>query len=138
MSEVIWKYPLVITGIQSVSMPLAAKILSVANQDGTMCLWALVNPSCAPQERVIKIVGTGSPMPREPSEFIGTVLHGPHAWHVFESLTPRVIAAVQRLMECLEMVDDSESHRAADEVLCNLLRDVGYEDVVSAFLDVTY
>lgn len=40
---VIWKVELAITDMQTVSMPDGAKLLSVANQNGNLCLWAMVD-----------------------------------------------------------------------------------------------
>lgn len=81
----IYKYPIGITGFQEVAMPKAARILSVANQNGTLCLWALCD--AAQKEyvaRQIEIIGTGNPMSLNSREFIGTVIVVPFVWHVFE------------------------------------------------------
>lgn len=87
----IWKYPLEIVDRQLVAMPIEATILSVDNQHGTVCLWAMVDPTTSlPQlplpltNRVIEIFGTGHPMPEGQREFIGTVIMGALVWHVFE------------------------------------------------------
>lgn len=81
----IYKYPIGITGFQEVAMPKAARILSVANQNGTLCLWALCDS--AQKEyvaRQIEIIGTGHPISLNSREFIGTVIVEPFVWHVFE------------------------------------------------------
>lgn len=87
----IWKYELEIAP-QQVSMPKGAKILSVANQDGEICLWALVDQHAPTEERSIEVIGTGWNLDKEHKSisseltFIGTVLVGPYVWHVFERI----------------------------------------------------
>lgn len=41
---VIWKYELRTEDTQQIEMLYKAEILSVANQDGNLCLWAMVDP----------------------------------------------------------------------------------------------
>jgi hypothetical protein len=77
------------SGLQQVVMPRKSRILSAAIQNGTICLWALVDESCTEQiARNIEIIGTGWPTECEYLGFIGTVTHNPHlqdqfVWHVF-------------------------------------------------------
>lgn len=80
----IFKYPLEITDTQEISMPAGAKILSVANQRGMLCLWALCDPKAKRDSRTIEIVGTGNPWDDRDSVFIGSVVIEPFVWHVFE------------------------------------------------------
>ena len=80
----IWKFELEIT-VQNITIPTGAEILSVANQHGTICLWAFVEPNNPKIERVIEVVGTGWMLePMKKRKFIGTVLDGSFVWHVFE------------------------------------------------------
>ena len=44
MKTVIWKYQLKITGQQTIEMPYEHNILSVAEQNGVLCMWVEVNP----------------------------------------------------------------------------------------------
>lgn len=87
---VIWKYPLRIKDVNFVKMPEGAKVLSVAIQNGTLCLWAMVDTSQIIKERAFKIIGTGHPInfddPASELSFIGTVIDGQFVWHVFELL----------------------------------------------------
>lgn len=84
---VIWKYELCIKDTQQVEMPYMAEILSVDNQDGNLCLWAIGDPAMGMASRTIEIIGTGNffvdklPIIRK---FIGTVIIKPFVWHVFE------------------------------------------------------
>lgn len=72
----------------TISLPRGAKILSVAEQNERVVLWAMVDPKeLALQERVIQIFGTGHPIEdAESLTFIGTVLmhKGKLVWHIFE------------------------------------------------------
>ena len=84
---VIWKYELEIADMQEVTMPDGAELLSVANQDGNLCLWAMVDPSKEKRRRYIEIIGTGNPIFTDMGvdrEFIGTAVVNPFVWHVFE------------------------------------------------------
>lgn len=84
---VIWKFELEITDTQQVRMPKGAQILSVANQNGKVCLWAMVNPNDSLESRCIEIIGTGNKVAFGPGvqrSFIGTVVVNPFVWHVFE------------------------------------------------------
>lgn len=86
---VIWKFELATISLQRIFMPRDAEILSVGNQNGITCLWAMVNPNNPQQERVIEIIGTGNPIDvgmGTKRKFIGTVMSGPFVWHVFEYL----------------------------------------------------
>lgn len=86
---VIWKFELLITDMQEVAMPVGAELLSVANQNGNLCLWAMVNPSKVNQHRYIEIIGTGNPVYVDMGidrKFIGTVVINQFVWHVFERL----------------------------------------------------
>lgn len=44
--------------------------------------------------------------------------------------------AIARLKACQEDGDQEMAHINADAVLCDLLRDLGYEEVVQAWADV--
>lgn len=87
----IFKYPLVVTDEQTVRMPGARpKILSAQVQNGTICLWALVDAASPVISDVkISIFGTGNPLPENVGTmvFIDTVqLHGGSlVFHVFQN-----------------------------------------------------
>jgi hypothetical protein len=80
----IWKYTLALTDVQVVPMPADAVMLSVANQRGSLCLWAMVDPSQGMASRTIEIFGTGHVLPPAVRSFIGTVVMDEFVWHVFE------------------------------------------------------
>lgn len=86
----VWKYPLVITDDQEIVMPKDAELLYVAEQLGSLCLWARVIPSGVVVGRLILMRGTGHLIGTQP--YVGTVLtHGDAlVWHVFDGgETPR-------------------------------------------------
>lgn len=85
----IWKYELQVTDMQAVEMPQFAELLSVANQNGSLCLWAMVDADKPRDTRHIEIIGTGNPVPTDMGvdrKFIGTAVINPFVWHVFERL----------------------------------------------------
>lgn len=84
----IFKYPLKLIDIQSVTMPARGTILSVHEQRGQLCIWALVDQEIHASVREIYIVGTGHPADHinDSTRFIGTCVTegGSLVWHVFE------------------------------------------------------
>lgn len=92
--ETIWRFPLPITDMPTLNLPAGSKVLSVGpprgpelySNDG-MDLWALVDPTAAPEPRSFRVVGTGNPMPPDAGRFVGTVPShgGALIWHVFEA-----------------------------------------------------
>lgn len=83
----IWKYELRITDEQELEMPMFSEILSVADQHGSLCLWAAGDTKLPKVKRTIEIIGTGNPI-KDPGwrKFIGTVSMGSFVWHVFERM----------------------------------------------------
>ena len=75
--------------LQEVFTPDGAELLSVHNQNGFLCLWAVVDPSNKKRPRLIEIIGTGIPIVDLTGlrrKFIGTVLSDAFVWHVFEQV----------------------------------------------------
>ncbi len=62
MKKTIWKLPLTVTDKQSINLPIDSEILSVQNQNGMPCLWALVDPEKPKEDILIEIFGTGHPV----------------------------------------------------------------------------
>ncbi|HEX8657228.1 MAG TPA: hypothetical protein VF690_06830 [Hymenobacter sp.] len=71
----IYKYILQLTPTQQVTLPEGAQILSVQEQQGEVCLWALVNTEKPPHGVAIQMVGTGGQVNQSllESQFLGTV-----------------------------------------------------------------
>jgi hypothetical protein len=82
----IWKYPLLITDEQVLTVPSGATPLAVGEQYGTLCLWALVDPRNKPVAQTVRIYGTGHPIEHDDGSeesYVGTVQMGPLVWHCF-------------------------------------------------------
>lgn len=89
--QTVYKYDLEPLNTESLSMPVGSKILHVDNQDGNLCLWALVDTSVTTMcSRIITVVGTEHQLwtkeAGKRNEYIGTVVIDPFVWHVFELL----------------------------------------------------
>lgn len=83
----IWKHPLALRELNRIRMPKGARILTVAEQNGTGCLWEIhdVSQSNEMVERVFQIVGTGHSFDSAPMMYVGTYqTSGNFVWHVFE------------------------------------------------------
>lgn len=97
MSKTIWKFP-VAPKQKSISMPKGAEVLSVQEQHGMPCIWALVDPSNKTEERHFEIFGTGHDIPMNGErksyqnpvkrKYIGTfqLQGGSLVFHLFERL----------------------------------------------------
>jgi hypothetical protein len=86
MDKTIWKYVLDNRPCRlTLFLPRGAEILHVANQNGQIFAWALVDPKQDLLFREIEIVGTGNSLDTHSSrKYIGTVHLDPFVWHVFE------------------------------------------------------
>jgi hypothetical protein len=81
----IWKYTLNVVDEQTITMQAGAKILSVANQSGVICMWAIVDPSQLTSKRTFEVIPTGGPMPDKGTrEFLGTIQIDWLVLHIFE------------------------------------------------------
>lgn len=61
----IWKFPFEITDDFEIEMPQHAKVLTVALQQGTPCIWALVDPVAPKEKRKFHLAGTGHSLDKE-------------------------------------------------------------------------
>lgn len=84
--KTIWKFPLAVTGAQTVSIPLPAQVLTVQPQGDSVCLWAEVDPEGRPADVEIVIVGTGHEMPPRRMRYINTfqLRGGSLVFHAYE------------------------------------------------------
>lgn len=55
----IWKFPLVITDLQTVRLRVGAQLLGVYLQHNTPCLWAILDPDAPERDVNIRCRGTG-------------------------------------------------------------------------------
>jgi hypothetical protein len=84
--ETIWKFVLKPVDEQTVEMPSHARVLSAKEQDGEICVWALVNPNDYKTQRMFRVVGTGHTSERlDLWQFVDTVMlaGGALVFHVF-------------------------------------------------------
>lgn len=85
--KTIWKFSLGVMDEQTIPMPIGAHILHVARQGGVPQLWAEVMTNTPTSPRVIRMFGTGHPMPNNPGRYIGTfqMLGDALVFHVYET-----------------------------------------------------
>lgn len=79
----IYKYPIKITGVQEIRLPLGRVLHVGLDPTGQPCIWAEVDTDCSPIVMPVYIVGTGNPMPEHPTDHIGSFVMGPFVWHVY-------------------------------------------------------
>ena len=58
MKKQIWKFEINPNKV-IVEMPKGAEILTIQTQNGTPCIWALVNPESEKEKRHFEVYGTG-------------------------------------------------------------------------------
>ena len=81
-TKLIYKYAFPLEAVSSrvgFHLPAGAKILSVGNQDESLCVWAVVDtsPGHLYEWRILAVAGTGHQPPLSDSAvFLGTVLFG--------------------------------------------------------------
>ena len=87
----IHKFPLTVTDEQTISLPRDARILTVDQQNGQLCLWALVDDQQPTKEtHTLRIVGTGHPVndAHELVHISTVVIESMNlVWHVFEKVS---------------------------------------------------
>lgn len=81
---VVYKYPLVLTATQHITLPKDAEILSVQQQAGQLVLWAIIEQNNTMVKRQINIIGTGNPFEGCLGTFIGTLQAAIFVWHIFD------------------------------------------------------
>lgn len=88
MDNTIWKIRLHPVDVQTVEIPLGAKILHCREQDDAACIWFLCDPTQLTQPRRFRMYGTGHDEPVTGS-YVGTCMlrEGRLVVHVFEHET---------------------------------------------------
>lgn len=88
----VFKYAIEISDHFTVRMPRGAKVLTVARQGATYCLWALVDPSEPQQNRHFRWAGTGHDIFESPESLVYVTTFqeagGALVWHIFEVIDP--------------------------------------------------
>lgn len=88
----IWKYtigpnPAKVTEL---IMPEGAKVISCMMQQGSPCLWALVDPEAPKVVRLFHLFATGEPFDANGLTYIGTYqIDGYYMFHLFEESTQK-------------------------------------------------
>lgn len=87
--KTIWKFRFEIISPLRISMPKGAEVLTAQDQDGTGCLWAIVEPENELESRYFEIFGTGQFIYEDVAvqrKYVATFQQPPFVWHVFERL----------------------------------------------------
>ncbi len=88
MTLTVHKYPLQPQHRNTLYLPQSARILTAQEQHGDVTLWALLDPApdVVRSPRTFATYYTGTPIPDQPGQYIGTVQlhHGSTVIHVFE------------------------------------------------------
>jgi hypothetical protein len=87
--KTVFKYTLDLTDDQIVQMPAGSTALHVKEQNGELCIWALVDPDKPTCSRRFFVHGTGHTLHPGALDYIGTAhLHnGGIVLHVFEGVS---------------------------------------------------
>jgi hypothetical protein len=89
MAKKIYKYPLPMENVSTITMPKGAEVLTVQVQHGSPYVWAIVDDKASPERRNFEMFGTGFEMPEthfiESRKYIGTIQlqRGDLVYHVF-------------------------------------------------------
>lgn len=80
----VYKYPFDIKDVVIVAMPAGAQVLHIGMQNGTPCLWALVDTDSPIVQRTFYVRGTGHPVQDSLWHVGSFLMAGGHlVWHVF-------------------------------------------------------
>ncbi len=82
--KTIYKYNLSCEDITQLRVPSDFQVLSVQEQRGELCIWALVDNDRVKDIRVFHVYGTGDKFEASDMIHIGTVQMGVLVWHVFD------------------------------------------------------
>lgn len=88
MPKSIYKYPFPVEDRPELWLPRGARVLSIQDQGGKLCLWAEVDPEAPKEERRFFLFGTGHRVVGGPMRFLTTVqmAGGKLVWHIYEAL----------------------------------------------------
>lgn len=81
----IWKFPFKVTDHLEIPMPVGAHVLHVECQNGTPCMWAIVDINQPLVKQQFRIFGTGHPINENLGIYIGTFQQRAFVWHVFRA-----------------------------------------------------
>jgi hypothetical protein len=78
----VWKVPLEVTDVQTVSLPFDWTCLLVDGQRGQLTMWVKVSENTPHEDYLIAVTGTGHPVPPM-AEHLGSCQVGTFVWHVW-------------------------------------------------------
>jgi len=89
--KTIWKFEFKVQDDIKIEMPIGSEILTVQEQEGQSCLWALVDPDYSTEIRRFDLFGTGHPINENivtSRKYIGTfqMESGKFVFHLFEKV----------------------------------------------------
>ena len=91
MTQAIHKFQLPEGKAHKISMPVGSKVLDFQYQNGTICMWAIVQEGAFPvtkrMTRRFRIVGTGEAYDFQGRKYQQTLQDGDEVWHIFEVLS---------------------------------------------------
>jgi hypothetical protein len=88
MLNTIWKYILVIIDEQIIHISINHRFLTVAEQNGHLVLWVMIEQGMGFCPATILIRGTGNPLTGREGQHLGTVvMRNGLVWHVFNKIT---------------------------------------------------
>lgn len=79
----IHKFPVRLGGPSAIQLPITARVVSFAEQNGGLFIWAELDTSEPRASREFIIVGTGHPIPADAAHR-GTCAQAPFIWHLYE------------------------------------------------------
>lgn len=88
----IFKYTFPISDVVTIPMPgEVVKFLPMVEPGdyGWLTVWAEVFPDAPVQDHVLRVLGTGHPMPHIPLDHVGSCRAGMLVWHVYHDYTKR-------------------------------------------------
>lgn len=87
---VVWKFPLSFRGVTEHQLPVGARVLKAAVQEGAITLWIALDPRRATEARQFGVYATGEHLPIGAKSHVDTVLieDGAYVFHVFELGSP--------------------------------------------------
>lgn len=80
----IYRYPLRLAEVQTITGPGLGRIVAVGNSRGELEVWAEVDTHDMEMVRTVTIVGTGNEIPHGAGRHVGHVIDGPFVWHIYE------------------------------------------------------
>lgn len=84
----IYRYPLRVTDVQSITGPGLSRVIAVDNRRGELEVWAEVDDAQPERTATIRIVGTGNPRMHDSDvPYVGHVIDGPFIWHIYAEVS---------------------------------------------------